>query len=89
MNASPVDPKEGRFDRAANLLRVATIAVVVLCACSLLVHAREPDAALGDHLLRGDDAIERAPRLERAGVLEQFELQHRCRRQAQFAGVDG
>jgi hypothetical protein len=50
VNASPVDPKEGRFDRAANLLRVAAIAVVVLCACSLLVHAREPDAALGDQL---------------------------------------
>ena len=50
MTAPPVDPKEGRFDRAADLLRVAAIAVVVLCACSLLVEAGGPDAALGDQL---------------------------------------
>ena len=50
MTAPHVDPKEGRFDRAAALLRGASIAVVVLCTGSLLVHARWPDAALSAQL---------------------------------------
>lgn len=50
MITPPVDPKEGRFDRAADLLRGATVVVLVLSAVSLVLHARAPDVALGDQL---------------------------------------
>jgi hypothetical protein len=50
MTHPPLDPKEGRFDRAADLLRSAAIVVVALCLASLAVHAAQPDAAVSEQL---------------------------------------